>query len=128
MTINDRIKIFCKEKGISERQMAIKSGLHEGFLRKGKNLNSDNLAKVKKAYPELNIHWVFYGEGNSIIKPQAVNEPNSPYGNTQTIDDIVDSKINSVKVELQESMGSIIKEIIAAEIEEELQRINKIKN
>lgn len=129
MTINDRLKDFVKYLGISQRKFTSKCGISEGSLRNGESLNGTGLAKVKKTYPELNLLWVFYGEGSMVLNTNQVNEEGLGYGISPSIDDIVNQKIDQAKEELQKYVGDFVREFIKGEIESELEQVQKrLKN
>jgi len=71
MNINNRIRKFIKEKNISFREFAEKTGMSESNVRLSKNYGSDKLGRIIKAFPELNIIWLITGEGDMLIN----NEP-----------------------------------------------------
>ena len=129
MTINERLRLFVKEIGVSERQFAIKTGLAQGALGRSNSLNGEGLALIKKQYPELNMHWVFFGEGDMIMPPDMVKEQSGEYKTSYTLDNLVDFKINKrLEEALDEKFSdlkNIIKEMIVSEMEEELESAKK---
>lgn len=67
MTVEDRIRTFCKYKKISIRQFEIQCNLSNGYvssMRKG--LGTGKLENVLNAFPELNREWLLYGEGKML--------------------------------------------------------------
>lgn len=67
MTVEDRIRAFCKHKKLSIRQFEIQCNLSNGYvssMRKG--LGTGKLENVLNAFPELNREWLLYGEGKML--------------------------------------------------------------
>ena len=67
MTVEDRIRTFCKYKKLSIRQFEIQCNLSNGYvssMRKG--LGTGKLENVLNAFPELNREWLLYGEGKML--------------------------------------------------------------
>ena len=67
MTVEDRIRTFCKYKKLSIRQFEIQCNLSNGYvssMRKG--LGTGKLDNVLNAFPELNREWLLYGEGKML--------------------------------------------------------------
>lgn len=62
----NRLKEFIEFKGVSVNKFEIIVGLGSGTILKAlKNNNDigvDKLIKIKKAFPELDINWIFDGE------------------------------------------------------------------
>ena len=70
MTTQDRIREYCKLKGISIHQFEIQAGLSNGYvssMRKGIGINK--LEDVLNAFPDINRDWLLYGEGNMLLGP-----------------------------------------------------------
>jgi 3-keto-L-gulonate-6-phosphate decarboxylase len=49
-------------------------------LRAGKDLGIDKIRTIKEQYPDLNMDWVIYDEGEMILN--TVAEPTANYENT----------------------------------------------
>ncbi|NKI28233.1 hypothetical protein HCG49_16895 [Arenibacter sp. 6A1] len=79
MSINNKIIQYLDFKGISQRQFTSKCKLSEGVLRRGKNIGSGYLKTIKTNYPDFNINWLLFDEGEMIIKPSMplMQEPQS---------------------------------------------------
>ncbi len=106
MTINQKLLQYAEFKRISQRKFTTSLGLSEGVLRKGKNIGSGYLKKVKEKYHDLNMNWLLFDEGNMIIEPDNIlNEAAEKYQKEYDI-------CKKLKIELQHS-----KELIAAKNE-----------
>ena len=67
MTVQERIRAYCKAKKISIRQFEIQAKLSNGYvssMRKG--LGVDKLENVLNAFPDLNRDWLLYEEGEML--------------------------------------------------------------
>lgn len=80
MTVNEKLLQYAEYKGISQRKFTKSLGLSEGVLRKGKNIGSGYLNRVKEKYHDLNMSWLLYDEGEMIQdSTQMVNESEEKY-------------------------------------------------
>ncbi len=80
MSSKEKIIAYLAYKDISQRKFSLKTGLSEGILRAGKDLGVDKIRTIKEHYPDLNMDWVIYDEGNMILN--TVSEPSMSYENT----------------------------------------------
>lgn len=81
MGINKKLIQYLDYKGVSQREFTIKANLSEGILRRGSNLGSKYMKKVKTICTDLNFNWLLFDEGNMILENQnIVNESSSTYG------------------------------------------------
>lgn len=76
--IIDRLFLFMADKSINDNQMTVCAGLSIGVIgkmRKGitKGLNSSNIEKILRAYPDLSSEWLLRGEGE-MYKSKTSNE------------------------------------------------------
>lgn len=79
MELKDRIRLFLKESGISQRKFEISIGKSNGYVNNiVKTISVDVLNNITKAYPELNAEWLMTGEG-SMLKSQQGAEDQQPY-------------------------------------------------
>tara|TARA_R110001583_G_scaffold108368_1_gene257116 strand:+ start:110 stop:502 length:393 start_codon:yes stop_codon:yes gene_type:complete len=121
MNVNEKILQYIEFKGLSQRKFTMSLGLAEGVLRRGKNIGSGYLKRIKTNYPDLNLDWVLFGEGEMIIDPQMVSEETAVYKKEVTLDELVDKKIQD-KLDKVEEM---LKEIITNQIDDEIIRVEK---
>jgi len=80
MSSKEKILAYLAHKEISQRKFSLKTGLSEGILRAGKDLGVDKMSVIKEHYPDLNMDWLIYDEGNMLI--DTVNEPLDAYKNS----------------------------------------------
>ena len=70
MNINKKIIQFIDSKGISQRQFTLQCNMSEGVLRRGNNIGSGYLKIIKTNYPELNMNWLLFDEGEMLLDGQ----------------------------------------------------------
>lgn len=86
MNINKNILQYAKSKDISQRKFTASLGLAEGVLRRGKNIGSGYLTRIRKKYPDLNMNWVLFDEGEMILDSNyIVTEPSASYGKVDSL-------------------------------------------
>lgn len=118
----ERIKAYVKEKDLSLRQVSLAVGLSGAYLsnslKQGSTPSVDIISKIIDKYPDLNPFWLLTGKGDMIVEDDLVQESASHYRTSKTIDEIIDDKID-VKLK---TLGSKIREMIAHEMEGELEK------
>jgi len=84
MTTKEKIIKYLKDKGISQDKFSRKCNLSSGFLRTGKHIGSEKLKIIRDNYPDLNMNWLLYDEGNMLLdSTNMVNEPQENYTKTE---------------------------------------------
>lgn len=72
-TVSERLKFFIAQKGLSIRAFERSCSLSNGYVNGIETTIMPNkLSIIRLRYPELNIDWLLYGEGE-MLKPQGVN-------------------------------------------------------
>lgn len=71
-TVNQKLLQYAEYKGISQRKFTQSLGLSEGVLRKGKNLGSGYLKRIKEKYLDLNMNWLLYDEGEMLLDLRSI--------------------------------------------------------
>lgn len=77
MTSKQKIINYLAFKEISQRKFSLKTGLSEGILRAGKHLGVDKMETIRAHYPDLNMNWVIFGDGEMLL--EEINEPAIEY-------------------------------------------------
>ncbi len=66
----NRIKEYLKFKGISNRQLEIKTGMSNGSfasqLKNNKTMGIDRLENILNVYSDINPEWLLTGKGNML--------------------------------------------------------------
>ncbi len=108
MVVKDRLKGFITEhSGMSVRQFEKRFGYSNGSLMKAKGVTLEKMVEIIGAYPELNLEWLFKGEGEMIKKLDVGNLPAAPTirGNDGIKAYIFDSnEIQRVEIVLKEKV------------------------
>ena len=73
MTINEKIRTFLKDKGISINSFEKSIGVSGGYLRHTENLSGDVLRRICKIYPEISAEWLLR-DGDIIPTTQQVGD------------------------------------------------------
>lgn len=76
MTVNERLKVFAQEKGITQYRLAKEVGvtpqaISRIFSNRVSSINSDTLALFVERFPELNIRWLLIGDGEMTVSKSA---------------------------------------------------------
>jgi len=80
MNINKKLIKYLKFKKISQRSFSLTMELSEGILRRGNNLGSMHFIKLKTHFPDLNINWLLFDDGEMILQNHFyTNEPTEIY-------------------------------------------------
>ena len=85
--MKERLIEFLAYLGIGQNKFERAVGFSTGFVNKvGDSIREANLAKITRAYPELNISWLKTGEGDMIRKADIIQiaDRNSIIGHGST--------------------------------------------
>lgn len=72
MDIVSRLKLFLQESGIANSQFADNCEIPRPTLSqllngRNKKVSDEVIAKIHRAYPNLNIMWLMFGDGNMLV-------------------------------------------------------------
>ncbi|HEA19982.1 hypothetical protein LCGC14_1215640 [marine sediment metagenome] len=129
MTVNEKLIQFVEYLGTSQRKFTKACDLSEGALRGKNSIGADKLGRIKRIHPELNLEWVISDddEGEMTLPAERINpelkESGVKYQIQGSIDKIVERKIANRFDELKGTLA----ELVANEIEKELERAKKMK-
>lgn len=70
MTFKEKIITYLNFKNISQSQFTRECNLSNAFLRSGSSFNAELLKTFRYNYPDLNLDWLLYDEGEMIIEPK----------------------------------------------------------
>lgn len=74
MSVSKRLKFFIAQKGLSIRAFERSCNLSNGYVNGIETTIMPNkLSSIRLQYPELNIDWLLYGEGE-MLKTSAVED------------------------------------------------------
>jgi len=81
-TIKQKLINYLSFKDISQDQFSRDCNVASGFLRQGKSFSTDLLPIIRDKYPDLNMNWLIYNEGEmQLTADMIVSEPANHYGN-----------------------------------------------
>ena len=67
LDMRDRIKAYISHKRLTNYSFCKTAGLSEAFFHcKTQRLSNRSLHKIGQAFPDLNLHWVFTGQGDML--------------------------------------------------------------
>lgn len=88
MNTVERLLQFIDYKDISKREFYIKTSLANGTLDRPKSIGSESLSKIHAAYPELNMLWVLYGEGDMVAVETKIETPRTESLSNQVLEEM----------------------------------------
>lgn len=66
-TVKGRLVTFLKSKGLSQRKFEQSIGVSNGFINNiSKGIGADKMQRILSVYPDLNVSWLLYGDGNML--------------------------------------------------------------
>lgn len=84
-TINQRIKQFCKEIGITVSAFEKQNDMANGYVNGiSKGIGEEKLKTIRLNFPQLNLVWLMIGEGDMIISEPSKTDTSS----TKTIENL----------------------------------------
>lgn len=117
-----RLLKFINHKGLTKRQFYAATTLPNGFLNSTKTLTSSSLEKIHFVYPDLNIFWLLFNEGDMLIgdnnsklyRNYLANEPEEEYRRffTNQRTEQTDLSIDE-RVQILESDNVMIKRLLS---------------
>ena len=104
MTYNEKLRIFFKTSGLSQKEVAdimgISPSMMSRFLKGSDNFSSDFVAKPLKNFPEIDLQYIF-----SESEDKQINEPDVNYPQKQ---------LDAIKqIELIEEKIAVLKNYLA---------------
>lgn len=78
MTIKERLQLFIKHKGLTNKAFELQCGLGNGFVSKvGDSIRREKLLLISKAFPDLDTDWVINEKGK-MLKTATPSTSTSP--------------------------------------------------
>ena len=63
--IKERLRLYCKEKKITEYSFCKKGDIALSFFAKIEtDINTNTVSKIKKGYPKIRLDWLILGDGD----------------------------------------------------------------
>ena len=120
MSVQERLEIYIRSKGLGNYQFEMKVGLSQGYIKRVRNcLHPKKIKRIANAFPDLNIEWMIIGRGEMIV-----NTPNKLYENEiqkllREQNNLQQDMINRLKMELSEAKAERIA------LDKEVKRLTK---
>ncbi len=120
MSVQERLEIYIRSKGLGNYQFEMKVGLSQGYIKRVRNcLHPEKIKRIANAFPDLNIEWMIIGRGEMIV-----NTPNKLYKNEiqkllREQNNLQQDMINRLKMELSEAKAERIA------LDKEVKRLTK---
>lgn len=78
MTVKERLQLFIKHKGLTNKAFELQCGLGNGFVSKvGDSIRREKLLLISKAFPDLDTDWVINEKGK-MLKTATPSTSTSP--------------------------------------------------
>ncbi len=98
MSINKKLLQYAEHKGISQRKFTASLDLSEGVLRRGKNIGSGYLIRIREKYPDLSMDWLLFDEGG-MIKREGVGDSIRNQVQSYCMERLVETQNQLIKVQ-----------------------------
>jgi len=72
MGSKQKVSEYLKYKGFSPYSFEKKLGLSNGVLKSGKDFGVDKLKLIRDNYPDLNMQWLLFDEGESLMDEEII--------------------------------------------------------
>lgn len=70
---------------MKKNEFHLKAGLSNGFLDKNSGITTDSLAKILRAFPDIDVRWLLVGD--ELVQPCAVTQ--GDYVNNKVVGDLL---------------------------------------
>ena len=112
--VNDRLLQFLNENELKPRQVSLAIGKHGGYLSNAFNANSsisaDVISQICEMYPELDANWLLTGKVKEDSPIHTLEESEEIYSNKNTIDKMIENKIDKRLIELKREWRDFLEE------------------
>ena len=98
-SIKGKLLKYCELHNITKNEFYLKCDLSNGFLDKDRGFNTDNLVKILTAYPDIDVNWLLFGEGDM--------PKNEVIGNTAGGDIIANGSTKAVNEEIADAVNKL---------------------
>jgi transcriptional regulator with XRE-family HTH domain len=110
-TLNQRIKIYCAFKNVSQRDVAAAMGVSLNTVSgifTGQNVpRISTLNKFFEAYPDLNRTWLMEGEGEMIKTPGRFKESKKTGYVTEEAFELLSNEVQLLRQSITKLMGRL---------------------
>lgn len=108
MSVQERLEIYIRSKGLGNYQFEMKVGLSQGYIKRVRNcLHPEKIKRIANVFPDLNIEWMIIGRGEMIKQNNQLYE-NELMRLLQEKNAIQEDIISKLKMELREEKNKRI--------------------
>jgi hypothetical protein len=108
-SLRDKLLKYCELHNMKKNEFHIRAGLSNGFLDKNSGITTDSLAKILKAFPDIDVTWLLIGD--ELIQPS--NVKSGDFSNNSAGGDII---ANGSSKEIGEEFTSAVSELAQANL------------
>lgn len=112
MSSKEKILQYLSIKGISIYRFEKDTGISNGSLKSGKEFGTSKLKNIRDKYPDINMDWLIYDEGEMFKsdgnQENTFREEGVEYQKTAIIDDAIKNLIDSKVSNLQEQIKTLL--------------------
>ena len=77
-TVKERLILFAKTNGLSQKAFERKAGLSNGYINNiSKGIGAEKLQKILSTFPQLNEGWLISGEGEMLKDASPAMQPDT---------------------------------------------------
>lgn len=103
MSVQERLELFIKSKGLGNYQFEMKVGLSQGYIKRVRNcLHPEKIKRIANVFPDLNIEWMIIGRGEMTVNTSNALYENEIHKLLKEQNTLQQDIINRLKIELKE--------------------------
>ena len=128
-SVKDRIILFIKKKGLSQKKFEKAAGLSNGYINSlRKSPTAEKMRSIIDAFPEINPQWLLTGEGEMLnqetpqtTEKEAKDSENKPINDNSDVPDAL-NKPKKYDFDVEEEIRQLRFEV------ERLKELLQVKN
>lgn len=101
-SVKDRFLLFLRISNITKAVAERTCAFGNGYLTQVKNISSDKLKSILKAYPQINKIWLLTGEGEMLVTPNISATNNGTIGGDMNVAQLIEKyPTNAIKEDVE---------------------------
>lgn len=73
-TVKERLKLFLKSEGISQKQFESLIGAGNGYVNNiSKSIGTEKAQRISQMFPHLSLGWLLTGEGQMLLQSDGIH-------------------------------------------------------
>jgi hypothetical protein len=105
-SIRDKLLKYCELHDMKKNEFHLKAGLSNGFLDKNSGITTDSLAKILRAFPDIDVRWLLVGD--ELVQPCAVTH--GDYINNKVVGDLLGNGATKTTGTIDEMLFKMIED------------------